>query len=197
MANLAYHNKTDAKRTVASKGHTILLFFSCYLRVATCHLLLATSYLLPTTCVLLHRQPKLTLRGKGVKQFTYHRWRVTFLLDASVSRYRRPLKIRDFVWEIKHCDLRTLNNVKSNFSFNEINKKDLPAIYSTVFRCLLVLLFFFFGFIAYRIYSINRPGRLLNFWTLRVGAYSRQGAYKTFTIFSKCSMFILQQNSKC
>ena len=24
-----------------------------------------------------------------------------------------------------------------------------------------------------RIYSINRPGRLLNFWTLRVGAYSR------------------------
>ena len=30
---------------------------------------------------------------------------------------------------------------------------------------------------SYRIYSINRPGRLLNFWTLRVGAYSRLGAY--------------------
>ena len=29
----------------------------------------------------------------------------------------------------------------------------------------------------YRIYSISRPGRLLNFWTLRVGAYSRLGAY--------------------
>ena len=27
--------------------------------------------------------------------------------------------------------------------------------------------------LPYRIYSINRPGRLLNFWTLRVGAYSR------------------------
>ena len=27
--------------------------------------------------------------------------------------------------------------------------------------------------VSYRIYSINRPGRLLNFWTLRVGAYSR------------------------
>ena len=26
---------------------------------------------------------------------------------------------------------------------------------------------------SYRIYSINHPGRLLNFWTLRVGAYSR------------------------
>ena len=30
---------------------------------------------------------------------------------------------------------------------------------------------------TYRIYSINRPGRLLNFWALRVGAYSRLGAY--------------------
>ena len=29
----------------------------------------------------------------------------------------------------------------------------------------------------YRIYSITRPGRLLNFWTLRVGAYLRLGAY--------------------
>ena len=37
-----------------------------------------------------------------------------------------------------------LNNVKSNFSFNEMNKKDLPAMYSTVFRCLLVVLLFFF-----------------------------------------------------
>ena len=53
---------------------------------------------------------------------------MTFLLDASVSRYRRPLKIRDFVWEIKYWDLRSLNNVKSNFSFNEINKKDLSEI---------------------------------------------------------------------
>ena len=29
----------------------------------------------------------------------------------------------------------------------------------------------------YRIYSINHPGRLLNFWTLIMGAYSRLGAY--------------------
>ena len=29
------------------------------------------------------------------------------------------------------------------------------------------------GLLDYRIYSINRPGRLLNFWTLKVGAYSR------------------------
>ena len=31
--------------------------------------------------------------------------------------------------------------------------------------------------LEYRIYSINRPGRLSNFWTLGVGAYSRLGAY--------------------
>ena len=36
---------------------------------------------------------------------------------------------------------------------------------------------------TYRIYSINRPGRLLNFWTLRVGAYSRWALIK-FSPFS-------------
>ena len=29
----------------------------------------------------------------------------------------------------------------------------------------------------YHIYSINRPGRISNFWTLRVSPYSRLGAY--------------------
>ena len=29
------------------------------------------------------------------------------------------------------------------------------------------------GIESYRIYLSNRPGRLLNFWTLRVGTYSR------------------------
>ena len=46
----------------------------------------------------------------------------------------------DFVWEIKYWDLRTLNNVKSNFAFNEMNKKDLPAMYSTVLWWRLVIL---------------------------------------------------------
>ena len=48
----------------------------------------------------------------------------------------------------------------------------------------------FFKSKMYRIYSINRPGPLLNFWTLRVGAY------KIFTLFNNCSIYILQQNSK-
>ena len=38
-----------------------------------------------------------------------------------------------------------LNNVKSNFSFNEMNKKDLPAMYSTEFRYVLVVLLFKVG----------------------------------------------------
>ena len=31
--------------------------------------------------------------------------------------------------------------------------------------------------LEYRIYSINRPGRVLHFWILRVGAYLRLRAY--------------------
>ena len=34
-----------------------------------------------------------------------------------------------------------LNNIKSKFSFNEMNKKDLPAMYSSVFWCLLFYCF--------------------------------------------------------
>ena len=56
-------------------------------------------------------------------------------------------------------------------------------------------------FYAYRIYSIKRPGRLLNFWTLRVGAYSRWAlirgwAFIKFSPFSASNKFILQQNNK-
>ena len=50
--------------------------------------------------------------------------------------------------------------------------------------------FVFFFSPIFRIYSSNRPVRFLNFWTLRVGAYSRLGAYYIFTIFSNCTMFI-------
>ena len=64
---------------------------------------------------------------------------MTFLLDATVSRYRRPLIIRDCMRN------KILRSVKSNLSFNEMNKKDLPTMHSTVFRCLLVVLVYFGG----------------------------------------------------
>ena len=78
------------------------------------------------------------------------------MLDAPVSRYRRLLKIRDLVWEIKYWDLRALNNVKSNFPFNETNKKDAPAIYSTVFWCLIVVLLIFLAFLHNHCYSLHK-----------------------------------------
>ena len=46
-----------------------------------------------------------------------------------------------------------------NFTWGDVNKRQLNFLPLSEFE--------------YRIYSINRPGRLLNFWTLRVGAYSR------------------------
>ena len=65
--------------------------------------------------------------------FTYYRWRAGVALPATVEN------IRDFVWEIYYWDLRTLNNAKPYFFLNEMNKKGLPAIYSTAFWRLFVV----------------------------------------------------------
>ena len=43
--------------------------------------------------------------------------------------------------------------------------------------------------LSYRIYSINRPGRLLNFWTLRVGAYLRWALIRGWALI-KFSVFL-------
>ena len=56
-----------------------------------------------------------------------------------------------------------LNDVKSYFLFNEVNKKDLPAMYFTVFWCLLVVLL---GFLALLIlhnhgYSLHKTKSML------------------------------------
>ena len=40
----------------------------------------------------------------------------------------------------------------------------------------------------YRIYSINHPGRLLHFWTLRVSGYSRWALIRGWALI-KCSPF--------
>ena len=44
--------------------------------------------------------------------------------------------------------------------------------------------------LVYRIYSINRPGRFFNFWTLRVGAHSRWAVIK-FSPFSASAVCLL------
>ena len=80
-----------------------------------------------------------------------HRWRAGVALQATVEN------IRDFVWEIYYWDLRTLNNAKPYFFLNEMNKKDLPAMYSTAFWCLfVVLLFFFLALLRNHCYSFHK-----------------------------------------
>ena len=58
--------------------------------------------------------------------------------------------------------LRDINQAMTNAWEKEF------APYSNTVK-VIILKFTFF--MPYRIYSINRPGRLLKFWTLRVGAY--------------------------
>lgn len=50
-------------------------------------------------------------------------------------------------------------------------------------------------FNKYRIYSKKSPVRLLNFRTLRVGAYSRRDLFK-FPPFSASSKVVMQQNNR-
>ena len=61
------------------------------------------------------------------------------------------------------------------------------VLISHVVKVVITVIRIHFNFIScqfeYRIYSINRPGRLLNFWTLRVGAHSRWALIK-FSPFS-------------
>ena len=58
--------------------------------------------------------------------------------------------------------LRTLNNAKPYFFLNEMNTKDLPAMYSTAFWCpFVVLLFFFLALLRNRCYSFHRTNFIL------------------------------------
>ena len=57
------------------------------------------------------------------------------------------------------------------------------VLYNTYYVLKHMISYVLTHMISYRIYSINRPGRLLNFWTLRVGAYSRWALIK-FSTFS-------------
>ena len=59
---------------------------------------------------------------------------------------------------------------------------------------LQLIQFYLKKIIVYRIYSINRHGRLLNFWTLRVGAYSRWALIQGWALikFSTFSASVLR-----
>ena len=84
-----------------------------------------------------HRRPKLTLRGMG------DAWHLCWMRRYA-PRYRWPLKTRDFLWEIKCWDLRTLNNVKYNFrSMKWMQTTYLRCIAPCFGVCLSLYCFFF------------------------------------------------------
>ena len=85
-----------------------------------------------------HRRPKLTLRGMG------DAWHLCWMRRYA-PRYRWPLKTRDFVWEIKYWDLRTLNNVKSNFRSMKWMKTTYLRCIAPCFGVCLSLYCFFLG----------------------------------------------------
>ena len=49
-----------------------------------------------------------------------------------------------------------LNDAKPYFFLNEMNKNDLPAMYSTAFWCLFVVLLFFLALLHNHCYSFHR-----------------------------------------
>ena len=55
-----------------------------------------------------------------------------------------------------------LNNAKPYFFLNEMNK-DLPAMYSTAFWCLFVVLLIFLALLRNRCYSFHRRNYVYNF----------------------------------
>ena len=85
-----------------------------------------------------HWRPKLTLRGMG------DAWHLCWMRRYA-PRYRWPLKTRDFVWEIKYWDLRTLNNVKSNFRSMKWMKTTYLRCIAPCFGVCLSLYCFFWG----------------------------------------------------
>lgn len=70
---------------------------------------------------------------------------MTFVLDALVSHYKRPLKIRDFDRGIKILRAVNAKKIKSKLLFTKMNKKDLSAINS---HCILVFAHCFIGFLG-------------------------------------------------
>ena len=88
-----------------------------------------------------------------------------------MSRYRRPLKTRETLYEKYITEIcKRLNNAKTYFFLNEMNKKDLPAIscamYFTAFWCLFVVLLVFW---LYCVTSVTPLKAIWRVKTLSIG----------------------------
>ena len=85
--------------------------------------------------------------------------------------------MRDFVWKIYYWDLRALNNAKPYFFLNEMNKKDLPAMYSTALWCLFVVLLGFLALLRNHCYSFHRTKNFVSLGRLCRGLWWRNWNY--------------------
>ena len=83
-------------------------------------------------------------------------------------------------------ELKKVKPIFKNYILNSSLLKEFTIPYISVSSSTLHI---------YRIYSIRRPGRLLNFWALRVGGFSRRARTK-FLLFSASGKLIFQQSSK-
>ena len=90
------------------------------------------------------------------------------MLQATVEN------IRDFVWEIYYWDLWTLNNSKPYFFSNEMNKQELPAIYSTAFWCLIVVYWFFWLYCITTVTPFIERSEGWSLWSVGVLDQSQQ-----------------------
>ena len=87
-----------------------------------------------------------------------------------------------FVGKIYYWDLWALNNAKPYLFLNEMNKKDLPAMYSTAFWCLFVVLLVFLALLRNHCYSKQRPS-----WLPLPGWYGCAHG----TMVQKCSLLLV------
>ena len=69
------------------------------------------------------------------------------------------------------------NNNNLLISFAQLSMQKFSLVVKNVFNRISTLILSGVTCPKYGIYSIRRSGRLLNFWVLRVGAFSRLGAY--------------------
>ena len=104
-----------------------------------------------------------------VMWFAYHEVTHRCCVTGDRWKYKR-LCMRNTVWYYwYYWDLRTINNAKPYFFLNEMNKIDLPEMYSTAFWCLFVVLLFFFGGGVYCVTTVTTFIERSEGWSLWSG----------------------------
>ena len=135
----------------------------------------------------------------GMCQYFYFRSRLTLCRWVFSASFQQLQQLRKWIFSnfLPYTSLK-LDVHKMYWLYNKelkTNEDNIASVYSFAF-CFEIYdplegVEWLLTRWVYRIYSINRPGRLLNFWTLRVGAYSRWALIRgwaliKFSAFSAC-----------